>query len=266
MSEEHSTLSNAGESLFSLAGKVALVTGGNGGIGLSIARGLGRAGAAVVIVGRNQLKGDAAVQELAEAGIEAHFIQADVSDEGQVKSMIDNCLEISGRLDILVNNAGVTARKRPESMELSEWMTVMNVNLTSAFLCSRAAFPAFARQGHGKVINIGSLFSTFGSEFSVAYGSSKGGIIQFTRALAAAWGPNNVQANAILPGWIQTEMGSLVQKDPGNRAERLLARTPAGRWGRVEDLQGIAIFLASQASGFVTGAAIPVDGGFSSAG
>lgn len=252
--------------LFDLTGRVALLTGGNGGIGLSIAKALGQAGAQIFIVGRNKDKGGLAIAELADRGIVASFMVANVSAEDQAQSSVDQCIELFGRLDILVNNAGVTARRRPEGLALKDWTNVLDVNLTAAFLCSRAAFPAFERQGGGKVINIGSLFSTFGSEFSAAYGASKGGIVQLTKALAVAWASNNIRANSILPGWIRTEMGSSVENDPDGRSEKIVARTPAGRWGQVEDLQGTAVFLASRASDFVTGTAIPVDGGYSSAG
>ncbi|MBY3101250.1 glucose 1-dehydrogenase [Rhizobium laguerreae] len=252
--------------LFDLTGRVALVTGGNGGIGLSIAKALGQAGAKIYIVGRNKDKGGSAIADLADRGVVAHFMAANVSAEDQAQSSVDQCIKLFGRLDILVNNAGITARRRPEDLVLEDWTNVLDVNLTSAFLCSRAAFPAFQRQGGGKVINIGSLFSTFGSEFSAAYGASKGAIVQFTKALAVAWASKNIQANTILPGWITTEMGSSVQNDPDGRSAKIVARTPAGRWGQVEDLQGTAVFLASRASDFVTGTSIPVDGGYSSAG
>jgi 2-dehydro-3-deoxy-D-gluconate 5-dehydrogenase len=167
-----------------------------------------------------------------------------------------------GGLDILVNNAGSTVRKPPQDFTLDEWKQVMDVNLTSAFLCSRAAYPLMLASGGGKVINIGSIMSLFGASYAPAYCASKGGIVQFTKSLALAWAKDNIQANAVLPGWITTELTDSARAQVPGLNERVLARTPAGRWGTPRDLAGIAVFLASEASDFVTGTAIPVDGGY----
>lgn len=252
--------------LFDLGGRVALVTGGNGGIGLAIAIGLGQAGAKVMIAGRNEAKGAEAIETLSRLGVTARFGRADVSNESQCMKLADDTLSAFGRVDILVNNAGVTARKPPQVLSVEEWHTVLNSNLSSAFFCARAAYPMMKSQGGGKIIGIGSMYSKFASHFSAAYGASKGGLVQLTRSLAVAWAPDNIQANAILPGWIRTDMGKSVQKEVPGLREKVVARTPAGRWGEPVDLQGTAIFLASRASDFVTGTAIPVDGGYSSAG
>jgi 2-deoxy-D-gluconate 3-dehydrogenase len=248
--------------MFDLKGKVAVVTGGNGGIGLGMARGLGKAGAHVVIAARNAEKSREAAHELRKEGCQAEAIEADVTDEGEVARLFDEVQKRRGRLDILVNNAGTTVRKRPQELELHEWRHVMDTNLTSAFLCSKAAHALLKRQG-GKVINVGSMMSIFGAPYASAYGASKGGIVQYTRAIATAWAPDNIQCNAVLPGWIDTELTQGAREQVPGLNERVLARTPAGRWGVPADLAGIAVFLASSASDFVTGTAIPVDGGYS---
>lgn len=249
--------------LFDLAGRVAVITGGNGGIGLGMARGLAAAGASVVIVGRNEAKSNAAVAELARAGSKAIAITADVTDQASVDAMIANVLATFGRLDILVNNAGINIRKPPHELALAEWHSVLDTNLTSAFLCSQAAHGAMKTAGGGKVINIGSMMSIFGASYSPAYAASKGGIVQFTRSCAVAWAPDNIQVNAILPGWIDTELTQNARREVDGLHDKVLGRTPAARWGAADDFAGIAVFLASAASDFVTGTAIPVDGGFS---
>lgn len=248
--------------MFDLKGKVAVVTGGNGGIGLGMARGLGQAGAHVVIAARNAEKSREAAHELRKEGCHATAIEADVTDEGNVANLFADVAKQQGRLDILVNNAGTTVRKRPELMELHEWRYVMDTNLTSAFLCCKAAH-ALLKRGGGKVINVGSMMSIFGAPYASAYGASKGGIVQYTRAIATAWAADNIQCNAVLPGWIDTELTQGAREQVPGLNERVVARTPAGRWGEPADLAGIAVFLASPASDFITGTAIPVDGGYS---
>lgn len=255
-----------GPTLFDLEGRVALITGGNGGIGLSMASGLARAGARVVLAGRDDGKGQKAVAGLTDQGLQAAFIKADVSLPDQCARLPDEVTALFGRLDVLVNNAGIVARKRPEELSLEEWNRVLTTNLTSAFLCAQAAYPHMRAAGGGKIINIGSMLSLFGTSFGAAYGASKGGIVQLTRSLAAAWGGENIQVNAILPGWIATEMGASARATMPELEARVTARTFAGRWGKPEDFEGIAVFLASTASDYVTGTAIPVDGGYSVAG
>jgi len=248
---------------FDLAGRVAVVTGGNGGIGLGMARGLADAGADIAVVGRNEEKSKAAVAEIAKRGVRAIAVATDVTDKAAVGRMVGRVKEELGRIDILVNNAGINIRKPPHALELEEWESVIDTNVTSAFLCSKAVYPAMKEAGGGKVINIGSMMSIFGASFAPAYAASKGGIVQFTRACACAWAADNIQANAILPGWIDTDLTKRARVEVGGLHERVLARTPAARWGEIADFAGIAVFLASSASDFVTGTAIPVDGGFS---
>ncbi len=249
--------------LFDLTGRVAIVTGGNGGIGLGMARGLAQAGAAIVVAGRNAAKSAGAVQELEKLGTKAVAIEVDVTNEASCRDLVKQAATRFGRVDILVNNAGTNIRKQPEEYVLEEWMSVLNTNLTSAFVCSQAAYPEMKKAGGGKIINIGSMMSIFGASFTSAYAASKGGIVQFTRALATAWAKDNIQVNSILPGWIDTDLTKRARQQVEGLHERVLARTPAGRWGTGEDHAGIAVFLASHASDFVTGTAIPVDGGYS---
>jgi 2-deoxy-D-gluconate 3-dehydrogenase len=243
---------------FDLTGKVAVVTGGNGGIGLGMARGLAAAGARVVIAGRDAKKSAAAAQET--GGI---AIAADVLQEADCRGLVAQTVALLGRLDILVNNAGINIRKQPQDLSLEEWHRVLDTNLTSAFACSQAAYPEMKKAGGGKMINIGSMMSIFGASFAAPYASSKGAIVQMTRALACAWAKDNIQVNAVLPGWIDTELTRNARKEVPGLHERVLARTPAGRWGEADELGGIAVFLASRASDFLTGTAIPVDGGYS---
>jgi 2-deoxy-D-gluconate 3-dehydrogenase len=248
--------------LFDLAGRVAVVTGGNGGIGLGMAEGLAAAGATVVLAGRNATKGASAVKQVKAAGGKAEFADVDVLSEKSCRALIEDVAKKHGRLDILVNNAGTSIRKPPEVLSAAEWHTVLDTNLTSAFICSNAAHPHLKKNGGGKVINIGSMMSIFAAPFAAAYAASKGGIVQFSRSCATAWAKDNIQVNAVLPGWIDTELTKKARSEVEGLHDRVLARTPAGRWGDPKDFAGIAVFLASPASDFVTGAAIPVDGGY----
>ena len=249
---------------FDLKGRVALVTGGNGGIGLGMARGLAQAGAAIAVAGRNRDKSQAAARELGALGVKTAVLQVDVTDETSCRQMVDAAVADLGRLDILINNAGINIRKQPQDYTLAEWRLVIDSNLTSAFTCSHAAYPHMKSAGGGKIINIGSMMSIFGASFAPAYAASKGGIVQLSRALATAWAKDNIQVNAVLPGWIDTDLTRQARKDVSGLHERVVARTPAGRWGVPGDFAGVAVFLASPASDFLTGTAIPVDGGYSS--
>jgi 2-deoxy-D-gluconate 3-dehydrogenase len=249
--------------LFDLKGRVAIVTGGNGGIGLGMARGLAEAGARVVVAARNADKARLAVKELEGLGGEARFVAVDVADEASVEAMVRATVDAFGALDILVNNAGTNIRKQPQEYSLAEWRQLIDTNLTSAFLCSRAAYPHMQKAGRGKIINIGSMMSIFGASFTAPYAATKGGIVQLTRAMACAWAKDHIQVNAVLPGWIDTELTRQARRQVAGLHERVVARTPDGRWGNGEDFAGIAVFLASPAADFITGTAIPVDGGYS---
>ena len=248
--------------LFDLKGKTALVTGGNGGIGLGMAQALAAAGAKVAIAGRDKPKNAAALKTLPGAVA----LEADLKEETSCRAMVDEAAQRLGHLHILINNAGMNVRKRPEEYSLDEWKLVLDTNLTSAFVASQAAYPHMKRAGGGKIVNIGSMMSIFGASFVAPYGASKGGIVQLTRALACAWARDNIQVNAVLPGWIDTALTQRARKDIPGLNDNVLRRTPAGRWGEPRDLAGIAVFLASPACDFITGTAIPVDGGYSSQG
>ncbi|MBU1209071.1 MAG: glucose 1-dehydrogenase [Proteobacteria bacterium] len=250
--------------LFHLQGKVAIVTGGNGGIGLGIAQGLAGKGSDIVIAARNQKKTAEASRAIERIyGVRVEGLQVDVRHEEQILAMVKQVTAKFGRVDILVNNAGMNIRKAPQELSAAEWDEILRVNLRSAFLCSNAVYPAMKQAGGGKIINIGSMTSILGGGKLAAYGASKGGIVQLTRSLAVAWGPDNIQVNAILPGWINTDLTVIARRDMPGLDDRVFSRTPAGRWGEPDDLMGTAVFLASAASNFVTGVALPVDGGFS---
>ena len=249
---------------FDLTGRVAIVTGGNGGIGLGMARGLARAGAEVAIVGRNPEKTADAARSLAEqCGTEVLPIAADVSREAECARIVETVRDRFGRIDILFNNAGINIRRPPEELTLDDWREVIDVNLTSAFLLSKAVYPSMKAVGGGKIVNIGSMTSIFGSGFAPAYATSKGGIVQLTKSQAIAWAADKIQVNAILPGWFDTDLTRKARDEISGLNERVLSRIPTGRWADPEDMAGTAVWLASAASGYVTGVAIPVDGGYS---
>ena len=252
--------------MFDLKGKAALVTGGNGGIGLGMAKGLAQAGAALAIAGRDAKKNADAIAQLQALGARAVALKVDLKEEKACRAMVDEAAAQLGRLDILVNNAGMNIRKPPQDLTLDEWKEVMDTNLTSAFVASQAAYPHLKRAGRGKIVNIGSMMSIFGGSYLAPYAASKGGIVQLTKSLAAAWAKDNIQVNAVLPGWIDTALTQRARKELTGLNERVLSRTPAGRWGEPADLAGIAVFLCASASDFVTGTAIPVDGGYSALG
>ena len=248
---------------FNLSGRVAVVTGGNGGIGLAMAEGLASAGADVVIAARDSKKGAKALTILQGFDVRSTFIQVDVRDPSSISDLVESVVRELGGLHILVNNAGTNDRKQPEEYALEEWQTIIDTNLTSAFFASQKVYPHMSRAGGGKIINIGSMMSIFGASFTVPYASSKGGIVQMTKGMACAWAKDNVQVNAVLPGWIDTTLTREARQQVDGLHDRVEARTPAGRWGIPSDLSGIGVFLASSASDFVTGTAIPVDGGYS---
>lgn len=247
---------------FDLSGRVAVVTGGNGGIGLGMARGLAKAGASVAVVGRNAEKSASAVAELESLGAAAFSIEADVTREEDCRALVAKTVERYGRLDILINNAGMALRKPPQDYSPEDWHRVMDCNLTSAFLCSHAAYPEMKRAGGGKIISIGSVMSIMGAPFAVAYAASKGGIVQMARALATAWAADNIQVNTILPGWIATDLTESARRELPGLDERVRSRTPCARWGDPSDFEAITVLLAGPGSQFITGTAIPVDGGY----
>jgi len=250
-------------SLFELTDKVALVTGGNGGIGFSIAKGLGQAGAKIIVAGRDHNKSSQATQKLADLGISAISVGVDVTQNDSVIKAFDETVDKFGRLDILVNNAGIAIRKMPQEYTLEEWNDVINTNLTGAHLCCQQAYRLMVESGGGKIINIGSMTSIFGSDWVSPYSASKGGIVQLTKSLAIAWANQNIQVNSILPGWIHTDLTETYKTTRIKRYLEIKERIPQGHWGEPDDMAGAAIFLSSYASDYVTGTSIIVDGGYS---
>ena len=249
--------------MFGLNGKVAIVTGGNGGIGKGIARGLAGAGTDIVIGARNESKTADAVAEIKrDFSVEVLGIKVDMQQSREIDEMVKQTLNTFGRIDILVSNAGIGIHKLPQDMSLAEWDENVDINLRGFFIIAKAVYPVMKKAGGGKIISIGSMTSIFGVGALPAYGASKGGILQLTRNLAVAWASDNIQVNCILPGWINTDLSAGGKRDIPGLEEGIIARTPAGRWGDPIDLAGTAVFLASPASDFVTGVAIPVDGGY----
>jgi 2-dehydro-3-deoxy-D-gluconate 5-dehydrogenase len=217
-----------------------------------------------MVAARDEQKSRAALDRLKASGGGPHGSCAvDVSSKESVEQLLAQTAERFGQVDILITNAGTNIRKAPEQYSLEEWAEVLDVNLRGTFLCAQAAYPHLCRAGGGKIITIGSMTSIFGAAFAAPYSASKGGTVQLTKALATAWAKDNIQVNSVLPGWIDTELTVRARQQVAGLHERVQARTPQGRWGTPEDLAGVAVFLASRASDFVTGVAIPVDGGYS---
>ena len=255
----------ASQKLFDLTGKVAVVTGGNGGIGLGIAMGLAGAGANIVIAARSVEKTAQALENIRALGVEAHGITVDVTQEPAIQRIVTSTIDHMGRLDILVNNSGIAVRAQPQELTAAQWDSVVDVNLRAAFLASKAVYAQMVKAGGGKVINVGSMYSIFGSDWGAPYAASKGGLVQLTKSLAVAWAKDNIQVNAVLPGWIVTDLTRGIQDADPNRYDNISRRIPTGRWGEPSELAGAAIFLASTASDYVTGATLAIDGGYSSA-
>jgi len=249
---------------FHLGGRLALVTGGGSGLGLAIARGLARAGARVIINGRNIAKLEQAAATLLAEEIDVATLAFDVSDEHAVAAALASIAKTHGDLDILVNNAAVNNRKPLDAFSLEEWRALHAANFDGPFLVTRAALPGMKARRCGKIINICSLASDLGRPNIVPYAASKGGVRMLTRALAVELAPHNVQVNGIAPGFFDTEMNAPLVADAQFTAwvER---RVPAGRWAKPPEIAGAAVFLASPAADFVTGHILYVDGGFAAA-
>jgi 2-dehydro-3-deoxy-D-gluconate 5-dehydrogenase len=253
-------------SAFDLAGRIAIVTGGNGGLGLAMAHGLARAGASIALAARDASKGAAAIKELATPASPPRFYSFDAGSAASCRKLVESVVGDFGACDILINNAGMNRRTPPEQIAEHEWREILDVNLGAALFCAQAAYPHMKAAGRGKILNIGSMYSLFGAATVAAYAASKGGLLQLTRSLACAWAADNIQVNAILPGWIDTDLTRRARQQVADLHDFVLSRTPAGRWGHPDDLAGAAVFLCSSAADFVTGAALPVDGGYSARG
>jgi 2-deoxy-D-gluconate 3-dehydrogenase len=251
--------------LFDLSGNVAVVTGGNGGIGRSLALGFARAGGAVAIVGRNEEKNQRVLNELRAIGNPAMALQLDLTLRDQIEPTMERIESTLGPVNTLVNNAGIVSLSGGILEESAEdWDGVIETQLNSVFLMSKAAASRMKERAMGKIINIGSMYSYFGSGLIPSYSAAKGAIVQLTKSMAIELAPHNIQVNAIAPGWFKTDMTAPVRSaDMQEMNDEIISRTPAGRWGYPDELVGTAIFLASHASDFVTGAMIPVDGGYS---
>ena len=249
---------------FDLSGRLAVVTGSGSGLGLAIARGLARAGARVVINGRNRAKLDAAATALVADGHAASVCAFDVTDEAAVSAGMAEIERTLGPVDILVNNAAINIRKPFDEYTLAEWRTLQDANFDGPFLVARTIVPGMKARRRGKIINICSLASDIGRPNIVAYAASKGGLRMMTRALAVELAPHNVQVNGISPGFFKTEMNSALIGNAEFSAW-VEKRTPAGRWGDPPEIAGAAVFLASDAANYVTGHLLYVDGGFSAA-
>ena len=240
-------------------GKIALVTGGVSGIGLATAELLADEGAKVILSDLEEPRTGAA----ATLAQRCRFYKLDVTRENEWIGVADAIVSAFGRLDILVNSAGVSLLKDIEATTLDEWRHLMAVNLDGTFLGCKHAIRVMKDRSGGSIVNMSSVAGLIGTANLAAYGASKGGIVQLTRSLATAWAADKIQVNAVLPGWVDTDLTRQARKLISGMHERVLARTPAGRWGDMDDFAGIAVFLASAASDFVTGTAIPVDGGYS---
>ena len=248
--------------MFDLTGKIALVTGATGGLGMAMAQGLGAAGAKLVINGSSsQEKIDEAVAVYRAAGCDASGYRFNVTDEAEVESAVGQIESDFGPIDILVNNAGIIRRVPLLEMPLDEWELVVKTDLTSAFIVSKAVVKRMVSRGGGKVINICSMMSELGRDSVGAYAAAKGGLKMLTRNMATEWARHNVQVNGIGPGYFATEQTSPIRVDGHPFNDFIVGRTPAGRWGDPDDLQGAAVFLASAASDCVNGQIIYVDGG-----
>jgi 2-deoxy-D-gluconate 3-dehydrogenase len=245
---------------FDLTGRVAAVTGGNGGIGKGIALALAEAGAAVAILARNEAKNRTTLSALHDRKAAAIAIQLDVNQRAALQGALDEIGLKLGPVDILVNNAGIAIPGGALKLVAEEWDRVLETNLNSCFFLSQIAARAMAARKAGKIINIASEYSRFGNPIAPSYAASKGALIQLTKSMAIELAPYNVQVNAIVPGWIESDMTAPIKSRPFYK--EILMRTPAGRFGTPAECGGTAVFLASHASDFVTGATIFVDGGY----
>ncbi len=251
----------AGLRIFDLSGKTVLITGGSRGLGAEAAQALSSAGARVVVCGRTEADLQQVCAVVAEGGGEGHAVIADVTDEAAVETMVAGVVERFGRIDVLINNAGKNIRKPALELTTPDFDEVMGLNLRGYFFCARAAGRVMVQQGFGRVINITSILSAIGLPMQTAYASSKGAVAQLTRVLAIEWAPFGVTVNAIGPAYFETELTRPLYED-AERREFIISHTPMGRWGQPQELAGTLILLASDASSYITGQTIFVDGGW----
>lgn len=249
--------------VFELNGKKAIVTGGARGLCYSIAEGLHDAGAEIVLIDINRENLVNAAEALGKEGPKVHYVVGDLSKLDELHNVYQEALEkLGGRVDILLNGAGLQYRCKAEDFPLDKWKLILDINLSAVFVLAQLAGRTMLKQGSGRIINIASMTSFFGSEMVPAYTASKGGVMQITKALSNEWAGRGVNVNAIAPGYMETVLtADMKEKNPA-QYEEITNRIPARRWGKPEDLQGIAVFLASDASNYISGAIIPVDGGY----
>lgn len=247
--------------LFDLTGKTAIVTGGNRGLGKGMTEGLCEAGAKVVILASSESVYETA-EEFCKKGYDVKGIRCNLGDRENVEKVFTEAVEhLGGKLDILINNAGIQRRHPSEEFPLEDWDAVISVNLNAVFQMCQLAGNNMLAHGGGKIINMASMLSYFGGYTVPAYAAAKGGVAQLTKALANEWASKGICVNAIAPGYMATEMNTKLIEDPKRNTE-ILARIPIGRWGNEQDMKGVAVFLASKASDYLSGAVIPVDGGY----
>jgi 2-deoxy-D-gluconate 3-dehydrogenase len=246
--------------LFDLKNKRAIVTGGASGLGRAMAEALYDANAELCIIDVSD-NIEQIAKEITKNNRKVNFVKANLLKREEVKSAFEKALGILGGVDILVNSAGTQRRHKSEEFPIEDWDVVIELNLTTVFMMCQLAGKEMIKQGHGKIINIASMLSFMGGFTVPAYAASKGGVAQLTKTLTNEWGPKGINVNAIAPGWMDTPLTAALVGNP-EREPAILARTPASRWGKPEDLKGTAVFLASAASDFINGAIIPVDGGY----
>jgi 2-deoxy-D-gluconate 3-dehydrogenase len=250
----------AAPEMLNLDGRVAVVTGGNSGIGRGIAMGLTAAGAAVAVLARNEDRNEAVIAELSAIGRKAIALRLDVTDRAALAPAMEQVERELRPVDILVNNAGIAIPGGVLKADAAAWDRVIETNLNSVFLLSQIAARSMAPRRRGKIVNIASEYSHFGNPIAPSYAASKGGLVQLTKSMAVELAPHNIQVNAMVPGWIESEMTAPIKGRPFY--DEIIKRTPAGRFGTPDECAGAAVFLASRASDFVTGATIFVDGGY----
>lgn len=245
---------------FDIKDRKVVITGGTSGIGLAIARAFLQGGAQVLICGRSAETGADALASLDSA--HAHFQPCDVGREEDCQALAETARTTLDGIDTLICSAGLNRRGRPEKIALADWDAVQDSSLKGTFLAARVCYPDLRASGKGRIVTIGSMLSVLANEATAPYAAAKGGVVQLTRSLAVSWAEDGIRANCILPGWIDTAMTRQARRDVPELDARVRARTPTGGWGQPEDIAGTAVFLCSPAAAFITGAAIPVDGGY----